>query len=192
MRLGQKLRRDRDGHALAPGIPALRLRPCRKELAWAAGFYDAEGSTFLASRGHYPVIGISQSDDHTVPAVLVRFHKAVGGIGHINGPFRLGDPRFKVKWIYRVHGHQMTQATIAQLWPWLGSVKRKQAIATLLEFRRSNPPRTRVAGTTFGQPFQDRCKRGHDLSFARVSPDRSRECLFCRHERYLEPRVTPP
>ena len=192
MRFGETLRRDRNRRALAPGIPTSPVAPNRVELAWAAGFYDAEGSTFVANRGHYPVIGISQSDDDGVPAVLVRFREALGGFGHINGPIFLEDPEFKIKWIYRVHGHEMVQAVVGQIWPWLGAVKRAQATATLLDYRLWNPPRTRLPGTTFGQPFKDFCKRGHDLSKAQVRPGRSRECIPCRHERYVERRLRRP
>src|SRR6266540_4363990 len=101
MRSGEKLRRDANGRAIAPGVPSARREPSRTELAWAGGFFDGEGSTFVATRGHYPVIGISQSDDDGIPAVLVRFREAVGGYGHINGPIRLKRANRKAKWIYR-------------------------------------------------------------------------------------------
>jgi len=173
-------------------MPSAQTAPDRLELAWAAGFFDAEGSTFVASRGHYPVIGISQSDDDGVPAVLSRFRDAVGGYGHINGPIFLAAGDFKVKWIYRVHGYEMVRAVIAQIWPWLGTVKQVQSASTLLEYRQWNPPRKRTPGTTFGQPFKDVCKRGHDLSLAQVRPGQSRQCIPCRHERYLETRIRRP
>lgn len=192
MRSGEKLRRDTSGRAIAPGMPSSRSESNRAELAWAAGFFDGEGSTFVASRGHYPVIGISQSDDDGVPAVLVRFRDAVGGFGHINGPFRLGDDDYKVKWIYRVHGYEMVRAVIGQIWPWLGTVKQVQAASTLLEYRLWNPHKKRRPGTTFGQPFKEVCKRGHDLSLAQTRPGRSRECIPCRHERYVEKRFRRP
>lgn len=192
MRSGEKLRRDAGGRAIAPGMPSTRPQLDRVELAWAAGFFDGEGSTFVASRGHYPVIGISQSDDDGVPAVLDRFRAAVGGYGHINGPFFLAYGDFKIKWIYRVHGYEMVRAVISQIWPWLGTAKQLQAVSTLLDYRLWNPPRTRTPGTTFGQPFKDFCKRGHDLSLAQVSPGRSRECIPCRHDRYIEKRVKRP
>ena len=138
-------------------------------------FFDGEGSTFVRRRDQYVVIGISQSDSVGLPAVLARFQRAVGGIGGFTGPIHVKTPAggdAETKWIYSAFGHEMVQAVIAQIWPWLGSVKREQAGRALLAHRKCRTTKPRTPGTTFGRPFQETCKRGHDLRLAQVSPGR--------------------
>jgi hypothetical protein len=64
------------------------------ELAWAAGFYDGEGNcTFIRSdklrqdgtRGAGGQVRIQIGQVRPEP--LERFHKAVGGLGTLNGPY---------------------------------------------------------------------------------------------------------
>lgn len=188
------LRRNPQGHAVAPGVPTESVRPNRNELAWAAGFFDGEGSTFVCRRNRYVAVGISQSDVYGPPAVLVRFQRAVGGIGILNGPIRVKTPAgddAESKWIYNAFGHEMAQAVLVQIWPWLGSVKREQARGGLMAHRAYRQGKLRLPGTTFGRPPQDRCRRGHDLSLAELYPGHSRQCVPCRHERYIERRDAP-
>lgn len=52
------------------------------ELAWAAGFFDGEGSVQLTRRGK-PQWGIAQCD----PAPLQRFLSAVGLPDKVHGPY---------------------------------------------------------------------------------------------------------
>lgn len=191
MRAGTTLRRNAQGRSVAPGIPIDPLKPDRDELAWAGGFFDGEGSTFVVQRSQYVAIGISQSDREGLPAVLTRFRSAVGGIGIMTGPIHVKTPAggdAETKWIYNAFGHEMAQAVIAQIWPWLGSVKREQARRALKAHREHRERKPRSSGTTFGRPPQDACKRGHDLSVAEQHPGRSRQCRQCRHERYIERR----
>src|SRR4029077_11454440 len=119
MSAGAALRRNALGRALAPGIPITSVRPNRVELAWAGGFFDGEGSTFVRRRDQYVAIGISQSDTEGLPAVLTRFQRAVGGIGGFSGPINVKTPAggdADTKWIYNAFGHEMVQAVIAQIW----------------------------------------------------------------------------
>lgn len=93
----------------------------REALAWAAGFYDGEGSVGLSGPGgRYPQLRISQCH----PEVLQRFRLAVGGIGFVTGPHPRPAPRQDV-WVYRTSGMN-AQAVAAMLWPFLSSVKRAQ------------------------------------------------------------------
>lgn len=191
MRAGMTLRRNARGRAVAPGIPTGVVRPSRGELAWAGGFFDGEGSTFIRRRDQYVAVGISQSDDEGPPAVLARFQRAVGGIGILSGPIRVKTPageRGETKWIYNAFGHEMAQAVIAQIWPWLGSAKREQASRAFRAHREFRERKQRSPGTTFGRPPQETCKRGHDLSLAEQQPGRSRQCKQCKHDRYVERR----
>src|SRR5260221_10051361 len=87
------------------------------ELAWAAGFFDGEGSTFARSERARPgyrrfVMSVPQSGADRPPEVLVRFQRAValGVIGprDIDGIYR-----------WRASGSDAHKATLL-LWPNLG------------------------------------------------------------------------
>ena len=109
------------------------------DYAWAAGFFDGEGHTgyisgirYRADRRskeatyHYLEIAISQASKDGVPEVLVKFQSIVGG--SIFGPY---EARTRItplyKWCAR---NNAARRILKQLWPYLGTVKRKQAINT--------------------------------------------------------------
>jgi hypothetical protein len=99
----------------------------RAELAWAAGFFDGEGSTIVHTDKSRPgylrleVVVPQSGGGRGVPAVIVRFHKAVGGICRIVGPE--GHDMYKC-----VSGGRLeAMAIVALLWDQLGDVKRRQA-----------------------------------------------------------------
>lgn len=66
------------------------------ELAWAAGFFDGEGSSkriynhYTTKKGEVrkPTSNVVLSVAQTALKPLERFKEAVGGIGHINGPYK--------------------------------------------------------------------------------------------------------
>jgi hypothetical protein len=99
----------------------------RAELAWAAGFFDGEGSTIVHADVSKPgylrlETRVPQAGDGAgVPAALVRFQSAVGGIGSIVGPEKDGI----YKWVSR--GRAEAVGVVAFLWSHLGPVKRRQA-----------------------------------------------------------------
>ncbi len=111
----------------------------RENLAWAAGFYDGEGSTasyhaytrvHMAKNGKQSILssdnismGISQIDRR----VLERFQSIVGGAGAINGPYKDKRPTSSPIWAYRVSGVNNVREILRKLWPWLGEVKKEQA-----------------------------------------------------------------
>jgi hypothetical protein len=96
------------------------------ELAWAAGFFDGEGSFSLHTRGDRNnarprlIIFISQCDRE----VLDRFAEAVG-LGNVNGPYSRGNPKWRDYYTYGVQG-QKVKVVAKQLWPYLGKVKKRQ------------------------------------------------------------------
>ncbi|MDE3112247.1 MAG: hypothetical protein KGK34_04810 [Chloroflexota bacterium] len=99
-----------------------RLHPVA--LAWAAGFFGGEGSTFVhRSRPSYRrlELSIGQSGPDGVPEVLLRFQAVVLGMGTIDGP---GAEHM---YFWRARTFIEAQATIALLWKELGPVKRQQA-----------------------------------------------------------------
>ena len=104
--------------------------PDLAELAWAAGFFDGEGSTIAKSDSDRPgyyqlVVTVPQSGRDGVPEVLLRFQRAVLGMGVIDR----ADAKSVLRW--RARGFVDAQATIALLWRSLGGVKRDQAAAAM-------------------------------------------------------------
>jgi hypothetical protein len=106
----------------------------RYELAWAAGFFDGEGWADLEveadRRTGQPMARVNQADPDGVPAVLVRFKTALGGLGTIGGPYR-EEGRID---LYRWHVSSRANVELLHhfLLPWLGEVK-LLAFATALE-----------------------------------------------------------
>ena len=61
-----------------------------EELAWAGGFFDGEGSTYLEKhRTHsgyfYPVLYVPQAAEIGIAPELLRLKAAMGGLGNISG-----------------------------------------------------------------------------------------------------------
>lgn len=130
------------------------------ELAWAAGFFDGEGSTCISSykpnnqnaMANVLTMTISQIHRET----LERFQRAIGGVGVINGPYN--PPSFgknqQPQYRYHLSGLSRVVPAIDSLWPWLGRIKREQASAAIDLMRERQRP--------VGHPTQELCNRGHD------------------------------
>jgi hypothetical protein len=103
----------------------------REELAWAAGFFDGEGNVRQTKTRSLAMV-ISQASDDGVPEVLLRFQKAVGGLGTIEGPFPRPRPNWRPLYCWRVTSFEKVQAVTAMLWPFLSSIKREQARVVLV------------------------------------------------------------
>ena len=117
----------------------------RCQLAWAAGFFDGEGSTGTWPNKNRPgainlfanVTQQSASSDE-IPAVLTRFRVAVRGLGRISAPTPdLRSGTYLCQW--RTHSFEEVQAVVALLWQDLGPVKRAQAARALRRRARSGP-----------------------------------------------------
>jgi hypothetical protein len=108
----------------------------REQLAWAAGFFDGEGSTYADPR---PRLSVVQND----PEVLLKFAAAIGNIGALGGGDKVYGRAKKPIWHWRVTGWRDVQAVVAMLWPFLTSQKRKQATLVLVadhkRVNRRNP-----------------------------------------------------
>lgn len=127
----------------------------KEELAWAAGFFDGEGSSmvtwdkgakgFPSEHKRYASLRMSlcQAGEYA-QYLLDRFKNAVNGIGFINGPYNYGKKSNLTTWHWRVHGFEHTQAVIAMLWPRLGPAKRQQAKLALLTMRGYHETLSRV------------------------------------------------
>jgi len=111
-------------------------------LAWAAGFFDGEGSTGTYASRHRPTavrifasVTQAASSSNEIPAVLARFQSAVGGLGRVSGAYL--DRRYGAyirQW--RTSSFEETQAVVALLWGSLSDVKRVQARDALIRYVR--------------------------------------------------------
>jgi hypothetical protein len=167
-----------------------------EELAWAGGFFDGEGSSYLTKhRTHFgylnSAVEVRQSGWTGVPDALNRFHAAVSFIGHINGPHEYDWADAPVsRW--KVEARDDVQLALHRLMPFIGSVKREQARNVLVvvnlqpDLPRGNP--------AFGVAGARYCLRGHDKWNARVRPFKGRgkneedplnhlrQCMTCVRE----------
>jgi len=83
----------------------------------------------------YPRITISQrSMTGRAPEVLVRFLACVG-VGTIVGPYdpKRGNPYYT----YRAYGWEKTLHVAKMLWPYLGEVKKAQALRCLRAYKEA-------------------------------------------------------
>lgn len=167
-------------------------RTATEELAWAAGFFDAEGSVCsLKHRTHegYRLIeaSLTQGCPFGVPPELTRFLRAVG-VGHVNGPMIQAGA---TEPIYRWKSARLVdvQATMDLLEPWLGEVKRRQAAQVIAIV--GGQPRLPRGNPAWGS-HKTHCVHGHEYESARVRPYGSRgvglqrrankQCLACSRE----------
>jgi hypothetical protein len=120
------------------------------EMAWAAGFFDGEGSTFVLrhkqSRGGtgrlYPCVSVGISVCQTDRRPLDRFVAALG-LGKVRGPYRpRGNQRPYFRW--ERAGRPSVHRALVRLWPYLSDPKKEQARrvwAELLSLRGKKSPR---------------------------------------------------
>lgn len=161
-------------------------------VAWAAGLFDAEGSTSLSShRSHagYKMIeaAVTQGSSGGQPGELIRLRR-VAALGTIYGPYAqegANQPVFR----WRAYARDDARRAIHLLQPWLGDVKRKQALRCLVVIDAQPPlPRGRVEWGS----HKTRCIHGHEYASARIRPYVSRgvgiqlrdnkQCLTCMRE----------
>lgn len=166
-----------------------------EELAWAGGFFDGEGSSYLLKHrthpGYFtPGVEVPQCGTDGVPVVLTRFHAALG-LGNINGPHKYKGADGPVsRW--KTEARNDVQLALHRLMPFIGTVKREQArnVLIVINSQRDLPrgnPAFGVAGARY-------CLRGHDKWDARIRPFKGRgkneedplnhlrQCLRCVRE----------
>jgi hypothetical protein len=110
--------------------------PNREELAWAAGFYDGEGSAGayrLRNRTSY-YVSLRMSIHQIELSPLVRFKAAVNGVGTISEPRAINSGKPIRAW--QANSYEEGQAVIAMLWPFLCEPKKKQAENALRKMRK--------------------------------------------------------
>lgn len=177
-------------------------------LAWAAGLFDGDGSTYFERHKTHAgyvraEMAVTQSSRCGVPAVLARFRKVVDA-GRIGGPFGGNDTRQPV-YRWKVHRLAEAEAIARALWPWLGAVKRVQATKVIATVA-AQPPLPR-GNPAWGRSHKTHCVHGHEYATARIRPYRSRsvgtterraskQCLACVREwarrQYAEKKARRP
>jgi len=156
--------------------PAIWPASMSVELAWAGGFFDGEGSTYLEKHrthaGHFvPRLYVPQSSEVGVAPELVRLKSALGNLGTISGLRRPGGKRRPYR-RWRVCPAAGVQLGLHLLWPFIGEVKRSQArLVTQVIHSQPDLPRGNPA---FGVAGARYCLRGHDKWNARVRPFKGR------------------
>jgi hypothetical protein len=98
------------------------------ELAWAAGFFDGEGSVFWRGQIRKELcLTVAQADIRP----LIRFANAVGFPG-VRGPYIPRNMNGKSYYVYSVNSHVRVQAIVAMLWKFLSEPKQSQAEIALM------------------------------------------------------------
>ena len=108
------------------------------ELAWASGFYDGEGHVGFKPEMGSVQIQIVQSE----PTTLLRFQRAVGGVGNILGPYDVGA-NHRPRWELLTGKFEHVQHIIAVLWKHMSEPKRAQARESLTRVRDYDSKRTK-------------------------------------------------
>lgn len=95
------------------------VRTFDPEVAWAAGFFEGEG-TITTSRGRL-VVRLNNTDSEPVYqfAHIVNF-------GEVYGPYQY-DPRRKPFWVWLAEDYEGLEV-LELLWPWLSPRRRGQAL----------------------------------------------------------------
>jgi hypothetical protein len=110
-------------------------------LAWAAGFYDGEGSTVFCTKrgghGSFQSITVTQVDRQS----LDRFVRAIG-LGRVVGPYHRRNKNHQAYFQVTIYNIEGVCSALSQLWPYLGDAKRNQAIAVFDKIRADTSRRT--------------------------------------------------
>lgn len=103
---------------------SLMPMPAEVDRAWAAGFWDGEGSTSPAGRkrsdGGQPNIRMYVSQKDTGPELLLKF-QSIMGVGKVFE--RQSRPGV---WVWNCTERAGCQRVIEAMWPYLGTPKKNQ------------------------------------------------------------------
>ena len=107
------------------------------ELAWAAGFFDGEGSVFVnhisrvphpdrPGNPGYPCVSVTMSVSQVEPQPLTRFAAAVSG-RRPTGPYKTRHAKGRPYYRWDACGRPSVHRILLLLWPYLSDPKKAQA-----------------------------------------------------------------
>lgn len=103
------------------------------ELAWAAGFFDGEGSVYIRhTKRHkggngkdYPLLTVEISVTQVRPEPLERFKKLFD-FGKLGGPYKSSQKNAKPHYRWNTAGRPSVLKVAEALWPYLSIPKKEQ------------------------------------------------------------------
>lgn len=104
-------------------------RSSLEDIAWAAGFFDGEGSFSVSSASRCAHVSIAQTQREPLDRFL-----AITAQGKVLGPYlrqTLAGTKKKDLFGFHAYGHTQARHIMRTLWPFLGRVKRDQALSAL-------------------------------------------------------------
>jgi hypothetical protein len=165
--------------------------PPRRSAAWAAGLFDAEGSTSLSDRsgrvGYKVIESAVTQGGSDLPEELLRFADCAA-LGRIYGPYvqeGANEPIYR----WRTYTVDEVRRLLHVLLPWLGAVKRTQAFDAIAVVDAQ--PSLHRGRMEWGS-HKTHCIHGHEYALARLRPyvargvgiprRDSKQCLVCARE----------
>lgn len=101
------------------------------ELAWAAGFFDGEGHSRWRQNSKAGVSLVVTACQSGSDETLRRLQAALGGAGTIRGPIQdPKHPHWTPRYTWAALDYPAIEALV-DMWPYLSSVKRDQALAAI-------------------------------------------------------------
>jgi hypothetical protein len=133
--------------ALETGRPAPRGEPpawtMSEEAAWAAGFFDGEGTVTIEGHPRRPAVTMSipQASVAGVPETLERFQRVVGA-GSITGPRIVPSPWSKLpQYRWQLTQFAEVERVVALLYPCADIVKRERMVRCVEHVRTTRAMR---------------------------------------------------
>jgi hypothetical protein len=94
----------------------------KTEVAWAAGFFEGDGSIYVYRSHRNPKGYIRLSVTQVTTERLERFEAAMG-VGSVVGPYH---HKGTTKWMWRVAAKKDVRHSLNLMWPYLGPTMRRR------------------------------------------------------------------
>lgn len=138
-----------DDRAAHPNAPDYTI-PTDPEVAWAAGFFDGEGSVFVTRKRNVKrtgreglvdvnTVGISVCQVDRRP--LDRFRAVVGG-PNVRGPYKPKTANSNEYYRWQAEGRPSVHRVLVILWPYLSEPKKEQARRVWAELATLQRPKS--------------------------------------------------
>jgi len=127
------------------GVPVDAFRDWSREerAAWAAGFFDGEGTIRVGGDPRWPAVTmeIPQASASKVPETLERFRR-IAGVGAVAGPRAVPSPWSRLpQYRWRLTHFAEIERVVALLYPYSDVVKREQMARCLDHVRETRANR---------------------------------------------------